>query len=89
MLFYNVYITEGGKTRIKNTINLSSYFRIKYYQFDPYLASSFSDIGIPLRRQKTSMGESPDALQIKFAFSPFLTDSRTVFSSKLGGAKMK
>ena len=57
--------------------------------FYPHLASSLSDIGIPLRRQKTSIGESPDASQIKFAFSPFLTDSRTVFSSKLGGAKMK
>ena len=69
----------------QNTINS----RNKNNLFYPYLASSLSDIGIPLRRQKTSIGESPDASQIKFAFSPFLTDSRTVFSSKLGGAKTK
>ena len=72
--------------------NIPFYTKYKENQklfFDPYLASSLSDIGIPLRRQKTSIGESPDASQIKFAFSPFLTDSRTVFSSKLGGAKTK
>ena len=74
---------------IKTEICIRELFYKQNNPFCPYLASSLSDIGIPLRRQKTSIGESPDASQIKFAFSPFLTDSRTVFSSKLGGAKMK
>ena len=89
-MFKSFWEMRTGICKLKyDTLQLLDLFYKQNNPFCPYLASSLSDIGIPLRRQKTSIGESPDASQIKFAFSPFLTDSRTVFSSKLGGAKTK
>ena len=52
-----------------------------------YLASSSDEIGIPFLRHVTSIGWSPLASQISEALSPFLTESRTDFSLKCGGAE--
>ena len=54
-----------------------------------YLASSSSWIGSPFLLQRMSSGESPVDSQIRLAFSPFLTDNRTLFSSNFGGAEKR